>query len=210
MTALYVEQEKGASAAAYNLPIRWCKLLYYGLDALYLEHSQVQLYGCLIAQGARSALRLHNARASLVQTTVYSVLPELQLRRGPLIRLERPEMSDRNTLLVQNSIVWGDREEEIALTRVDSDAGNVLFTHSILPLSDSDMRMRIVGEGASNSAPRLTNPLGGDFKLQPQSPAVGLGQKGLAPLGGGRDMLGFPFEQPAVHGGVPNAGAYAN
>ncbi|PIE84255.1 MAG: hypothetical protein CSA07_02630 [Bacteroidia bacterium] len=200
VTALRVEEAKGASGV--ELKLQWCKLLYYGLDALHLERSQAMLYGCLIAQGARNGLRLRSARAELEQTTVYSVLPELQLRQGPLVRLEEGE---GNMLLVRNSILWGDREEEVVLTQADSESGRVLFTHSILPFSDGDMRLGIVGEGCSNQAPDLENPLEGDFRPKAQSPAVGLGGV-IAPLDG-KDMLGRPFG--SVGAERPVAGAYA-
>ncbi len=193
-----------------NKPLRLehSQLLYYALDGLSLKNTSAQLFACIIAQGARSALRMRNASVSVLQSTLYSVLPKLQVRRGPLLSLEQLKSEDRNTLTFDNSILWGDRDEEFALPKVDKYSGNITFSNSVVKVSAKDTTFASMWSVIRIDDPLLTNPQMGKFYLQDESPARGLANPLLLPSNA-RDLGRLPYLFVSPLGERADAGALA-
>lgn len=156
-----------------------CRIQYSSLTALAAYSSPLDLKGCILAQNYRHALYLRNATANLTHCTLVCQTKLPDTRLGALVSLEA---NDRHgaKLQLHNSILWGDRANEIDLP--DSWAVPDCFQahNSLLKLPDHWRARSDYCHDCSFKAPNLENHGAERYMPAKDSPARLLGDPSYA------------------------------
>lgn len=177
--------------------IRNSRILYSSLTGVTIRHCSVHLYGSIVAQNYRHNLLLEDAYARMVHCTFWNETNPPDHRSAPQIRIRTGELQNAPLVEAYNSIIWGDRQEEILLTLREKDPRqNGWFTgsHLIARISEETAQQLNLKEHILLKAPKLRDPLKGLFDLLPESPArktAHIGRTNEAP----NDLNGTPRVQ---------------
>ncbi|WP_026998380.1 right-handed parallel beta-helix repeat-containing protein [Eisenibacter elegans] len=107
------------------------------------------------------------------------------VRTSPALGLILVEGQGNTTLTLQHNLIWGSRNEELRLSTQAT--GLQLVAEGNLWRSNT-----VIGGNIQNQNPLFVNPSGRDFRLKPESPAVGVVASPRLPV----DLRGLPRLSP--------------
>lgn len=193
--------------AAHPLRVENCCFECNSLHGIVARECSLEVMGSLFLQNFRHALSLVGSDCLLVHGTLYAETDPPDSRQGALVHLERMREGRIPHLRVFNTVLWGDKGDEIQVLNhgaalpsdswLESEACLVKLSSQGFQELEFDAASRVVN-------PRLKDPLKGVCSLLPDSPARGSGAvswSGLSPV----DMLGKSRVLPA--GGPTDVGA---
>lgn len=192
-----------ADSLTAPLTVRGATIAFTSRDGVVANKTHLSLYGCILLQNYGCALRIRVANIRLVHCTLYASSQASQTRREPLIAIEPvKDYSTPYSLFVANSILWGDRANELPIPEELTPKPAITCTHSIMRIPQSMLSANLTWLHVLLSNPKLTAPEKGNAQLEKNSPAIG---QGLVEYGN-EDPTDLQ-NQPRLQHGNPDIGA---
>lgn len=192
-----------ADSLTSPLSVRGATIAFTSRDGVVANKTLLALYGCLLLQNYGCALRMRAANVRLVHCTLYASSLPPQTRRDPLIAIEPVKgNSTPCSLLVANSILWGDRANELPIPEELTPKPEITCTHSVMKIPQSMLSANPTWLHVLLDNPKLTAPEKGNAQLEKNSPAIG---QGLVEYGN-EDPIDLQ-NQPRLQHGNPDIGA---
>lgn len=160
-------------AEGHELLVEQCEILYSSQEGIDLIGCKARLRSSLLAQNYRHALRLTNAVAEVTHCTLYGVSAPPQVRAGSLLAVRKVEGVSRSSFSVQNSILWGDRENEVAIPSSVPSSARFALQYCVAKVPARDTIRRADWLFLWLEDPRFTKPETLDFSLTKESKAIG-------------------------------------
>lgn len=151
-----------------------CRIQHSSLTAIAAYSSTVDLQGCILAQNYRHALYLDNASATLTHCTLVGQTKLPDSRLDALVKLAAPTLN-ATKLTLYNSILWGDRSDEIILPKDWSVATCFQAHNSLLKLPEAWTGREDYCHDCSFKAPKLEHHDTERYMPAEDSPARHLG-----------------------------------
>lgn len=200
----------GVTADTTDLSLTNCRLRNSASSAMTSNHSTLRAVGCEFAEAAVSPLVLNGGDAIIVNCTLsnYYLFSAIT---GPLLRLghtdadhaqtdpatEQPSTLPYLKARVQNSILYGAASD---LNRADLDGTDIYISNSLMRSDGKDDEHFInILWGADPLFYTVRSEYIFDYRIHPDSPAIGLSKEALLPLPA-TDFYGAPHTHPAPLG----------
>lgn len=190
---------QGAPVSGDSVCIKDSRILYSSQDGLRLVGvREAKVVGTILGQNYRHGVALHGSKIELVHCTICTESMSPQVQMGEGLWLDDGEGSA--SAEVVNSIIWGERKEEVGQAGGGGPRGRLRAVGSVLKVSQEHLS-GVQMEGCTSEDPVLELRAQGQYLPGKRSSARHLGVK----------MDGYAFDLFGVERGrdTPDAGAVA-